>query len=161
MNNSELLALSSVKGARTLVVIDSHMGNPSAISFASIRGDRCGPTSLKFRVLRVRLRREFTSKIEVTRTRKLLVLKSEDGSELERFTKILAEFLEGNLIQANYKEGVQGESGNRCVVLKTEKGPGEFILRFVNIESVEEYGPQITVKGEDFPTDNIGGSPIG
>lgn len=160
MNNERLLALASAKGARTLVVIDSYMGNPSAISFTSIRRDHHGGASLRLRIMGVRLRRELMSDTKIYRTKRLIVLKGEGGAVLEPFTKMLAEFLEGNLIETTDDGKLQGKFGNRGVTLKADEGSGEIVLKFVDTESSREYGPQIKIKREDFSPNDIGGSSV-
>jgi rRNA maturation protein Rpf1 len=146
MNERELLAFSSAKGARTLVIIDSHMGNSGAISLNSIRSEECEPPSLKLNILRVRLRRELTSQLRCPPTKDLFVLKGEVGSKLERLAEMLAKFLGANLIEAAVSQEMHDTFGNARVVLKIEERPTEFILRFVNATSAEEYGPQIAIR---------------
>jgi rRNA maturation protein Rpf1 len=146
MNERELLAFSSAKGARTLIIIDSHMGNSGAISLNSIRAEECDALSLKLNILRVRLRRELTSQLRCPRMKDLLVLKGEVSSKLEGLTEMLAEFLGADLIEAADSQEMHDKFGNTRAVLKIEERPTEFILRFVNATSAEEYGPQITIR---------------
>jgi len=160
MNNEGLLALASAKGARTLVVIDSYMGDPSAISFTSIQRDHHGGASLRLRITGVRLRRELVSDTQIYRTKKLIVLKGEGGTGVEPFTKLLAGFLEGNLIETTDDGKLRGQFGNRSVTLKAEAGSGEIVLKFASPESSGEYGPQIKIKREDVLPNDIGGSSV-
>jgi len=160
MNNEELLAFALAKGARTLVVIDSQRGNPSGISFTSISRDHKSGAPIKFRITGVRLERELTGETRTYQTRKLMVLKGKNSTGPERFTRMLAGFLEGNVIESADFGKLQSESGNKCVALKVEEGSEEIILRFVDAKSLRSCGPQIKVKGEDFSPDDVGGSSV-
>lgn len=160
MNNEELLALASAKGARTIVAIDSHMGNPSGITFTSIQREHHIGASLKFRIAGVRLQRELMSENRIYRNKKLIVLKSKGGAGLEQFIKMLAGFLKGDLIEATGDRKLECELGKTYVALKAEEASGEIILKFVDSNSLAEYGPRITLKREDVLPDSVGGSSI-
>jgi rRNA maturation protein Rpf1 len=157
LSNDGLLALASEKGARTLVVIDSHMGNPSVISFTSVQRDHRSGASLKLFIVRVRLQRELLSETKIYRSKKLMVLKGVGGVGLERLTKMLASFLGGNLIETTDEGKLQGEFGERRVTLTAEERSGEIILKFLDTKSLGEHGPQITVKKEHVLPIDIGG----
>lgn len=160
MNNARLLALTSAKRARTLVVIDSHMGNPSGISFTSIQRDHNVGASLKLHIVGVRLQQEFMGENKIYRNKKLIVLKSKGGAGLEQFTNMLAGFLGGAPIEATGDRKLQCELGKRCAALKVEEAYGEIILKFIDTDSLGEYGPRIRVKREDVLLNGIGGSSV-
>jgi rRNA maturation protein Rpf1 len=157
MSNEMLLSLASVRGMKTLVVIDSRVGNPSAISFTSIQRDLNGDSPLNLRVLGVKLRRELAGENKITRAKKLAVLKGEGGAALEQLIKKLAGFLEGDLVETIHDVKRQSEHRDGCVLLLAEEGSEEITLRFFDAKSLGELGPEIRAKLEDVSPNDAGG----
>lgn len=157
-SSDELLVLASVKGAKTLIVIDSKMGNPSAISLYSIGEEAGRSASIRFRVSQVRLQREVGKKTAKIRLFKRLVVRLREGRmETATFARVLARFLQGEFAQCVCAERSYDMPTNACLVLKVEEIEDEISLRFTDMDSIVEYGPQIKIRIRDISNLNLEG----